>query len=146
MVLSGTETLICGQGQIIKDGWRLWKYLCAELYPPSSRPAAMGTTLNSWLALSSSTCFSADECLSLFSAFKLRQFLYQSIWPPPSPPQSGFSLKLNQHDVFSSSLPSFVCFSFMIFFFLFGLSSSSCAFKSWCCSPLLSVEALTSWH
>lgn len=145
MVLSGTETLICGQGQIIKDGWRLWKYLCTELYPPSSRPAAMGTTLNSWLALSSSTCFSADECLSLFSAFKL-QFLYQSIWPPPSPPQSGFSLKLNQHDVFSSSLPSFVCFSFMIFFFLFGLSSSSCAFKSWCCSPLLSVEALTSWH
>lgn len=91
--------------------------MCTELYPPSSRPAAMGTTLNSWLALSSSTCFSADECLSLFSAFKLRQFLYQSIWPPPSPPQSGLSLKLNQHDVFSSSLPSFVCFSFMFFFF-----------------------------
>lgn len=92
---------------------------CTEHYPPSSRPSAMVSTLNSWLPLNFSSCLAADERLSLFSAFKLSLYLFQSICLPLYPPQSGLSLKLsNQHAVSSNSQSCFIGLSlFWLFFF-----------------------------
>lgn len=94
---------------------------CTEHYPPSSRPSAMVSTLNSWLPLNFSSCLAADERLSLFSAFKLSLYLFQSICLPLYPRQSGLSLKLsNQHAVSSNSQSCFIglspCFFWLFFF------------------------------
>lgn len=83
---------------------------CTELYPPSSRPTAMVSKLNSWLSLNFPTCPAAGERLGLFSACEQKSlYISPSICLPLRPPQSGLSLKLslNQHAVSSDSPSSF---------------------------------------
>lgn len=114
------------------------KLLLTKHYPPSSRPKAMASTLNSWLSLNFSTCLAAGERLSLFSACEQRIYILFSL-------SVCLRLLCSQVCLLNSALINMLSPSILqvllsaCFYGFFCLLSSS--FSSWAFCPVAAVPS-----